>query len=218
MSPNSNMGSHSLKLHLFKFSIKERKCESCGLVKWLDKDIPLELHHIDGDNTNNSILNIQILCPNCHANTPHYRGKGKATQKQINRVSDQTIIDAIKSTHNCRQALSKCGLTNYGGTYVRIKRLIYEHNLSFLDKPTPIIKPKKPRPPRPKKVNLKPPYVPKTKIDWPDKDKLTELVKTQSVRSLGKALGVSDNAIRRRLKKYGVDLRPISPWSQRHGS
>ena len=34
---------------------------------WLDEEIPLELHHIDGNHYNNSFENLIILCPNCHA-------------------------------------------------------------------------------------------------------------------------------------------------------
>lgn len=33
------------------------------------------MHHIDGDNTNHTLENLQILCPNCHAQTENFRGK-----------------------------------------------------------------------------------------------------------------------------------------------
>ena len=39
--------------------------------------IPLELHHIDGNNQNNNLTNLTLLCPNCHAMTDNYRGKNK---------------------------------------------------------------------------------------------------------------------------------------------
>jgi 5-methylcytosine-specific restriction endonuclease McrA len=39
----------------------------CGLKKWQGKDIPLELHHVNSDRMDNSLENIVILCPNCHA-------------------------------------------------------------------------------------------------------------------------------------------------------
>jgi hypothetical protein len=37
----------------------------------------LELHHKDGDRTNNILSNIELLCPNCHALTDNYRGSKK---------------------------------------------------------------------------------------------------------------------------------------------
>lgn len=59
--------SHKLKLKLIKDGIKDDKCEVCGNSQWLNKKIPLELHHKDGDHYNNELSNLQILCPNCHA-------------------------------------------------------------------------------------------------------------------------------------------------------
>jgi predicted HNH restriction endonuclease len=38
----------------------------CGLSKWQGRRIPLELHHLNGDRTNNTLENIMIICPNCH--------------------------------------------------------------------------------------------------------------------------------------------------------
>ncbi len=67
----------NLKKRLLKENIKESKCENCGMEKWLGMQIPLELHHIDGDKINNQLSNIKILCPNCHALTENYRGKNK---------------------------------------------------------------------------------------------------------------------------------------------
>jgi Zn finger protein HypA/HybF involved in hydrogenase expression len=74
---NSFYQSYKLAKRLLKEGVKERKCECCGNTTWLDKDIPLELHHINGDNTDNRLENLQLLCPNCHAMTDNYRGKNK---------------------------------------------------------------------------------------------------------------------------------------------
>lgn len=69
---------HSCKLKhwLFNEGIKINKCEMCKLTSWNDKFIGLELHHIDGNRNNNSLKNIQILCPNCHSQTQNYGYKG----------------------------------------------------------------------------------------------------------------------------------------------
>lgn len=53
------------------------KCTSCGLSEWLNKPIPLELEHINGDSYDHRLENLTILCPNCHAQTSTYRGKNK---------------------------------------------------------------------------------------------------------------------------------------------
>ena len=67
--------SNRLRGRLISEGIKEHKCEYCNNKEWLGNPIPLELHHIDGDNTNNKLENLQILCPNCHTMTDNYRGK-----------------------------------------------------------------------------------------------------------------------------------------------
>ena len=64
-----------LRKKLLKEGIKAHKCESCNLEEWLGVKIPLELDHINGINNDNRIDNIRLLCPNCHALTPTYRGK-----------------------------------------------------------------------------------------------------------------------------------------------
>ena len=73
----SRYNSNNLKRRLLSENIKEYRCERCGLSEWQGQKIPLELHHKDGNNSNNEIGNLQLLCPNCHALTDNYRGKNK---------------------------------------------------------------------------------------------------------------------------------------------
>lgn len=63
------------------------KCASCGcslINPYTNKSI-LEIHHIDGDYTNNQESNLILLCPNCHAMTPNYKfiGSRKGRSKSI---------------------------------------------------------------------------------------------------------------------------------------
>ncbi len=66
-----------LKSRLLQEGLKQVICECCGATEWRGKPVPLELHHVDGDRTNNELSNIQLLCPNCHALTDNYRGSKK---------------------------------------------------------------------------------------------------------------------------------------------
>jgi hypothetical protein len=68
---------HRLRIRLIKEGLKGKECENCKNFTWQDREIPLELHHKDGNRMNNTIENIQLLCPNCHALTENYRGKNK---------------------------------------------------------------------------------------------------------------------------------------------
>lgn len=82
----------NLREKLLKEGIKEHKCENpeCGLTEWHGKPIPLQLHHINGDRTDNRLENLQLLCPNCHALTDNYCGrklkKPKTTKQKPSKI------------------------------------------------------------------------------------------------------------------------------------
>ena len=78
--------SFKLKNRLIKEGLKERICEQCGLRQWMGSDIPLELHHVNGDNSDNRLENIKLLCPNCHALTDNYRGLNKSAHRETGEV------------------------------------------------------------------------------------------------------------------------------------
>ena len=66
---------HALKLRLLRAGIKQNKCEkeSCTTGPlWLDAPVVCELHHKDGNSTNNKLENLEMLCPNCHSQTYNY--------------------------------------------------------------------------------------------------------------------------------------------------
>lgn len=78
--------SFKLKKRLIDANIKEYKCERCLRSEWEKEPIPLELHHINGDNTDNRLENLMLLCPNCHALTDNYRGRNKSAQGKTSEV------------------------------------------------------------------------------------------------------------------------------------
>jgi hypothetical protein len=54
-------------------------CATCGCGPiWLGEFLRLEVDHIDGDWSNNDLVNLRFLCPNCHTQTEtfsNYRRK-----------------------------------------------------------------------------------------------------------------------------------------------
>ena len=66
-------------------------CEVCGLTEWQGKPIPLEIHHLNGKNTDNRLENLQLLCPNCHALTSNYRGRA-----QLSALSEKRDVECRK--------------------------------------------------------------------------------------------------------------------------
>lgn len=62
-----------------------KKCAACGIDSWNGKDIVLELEHKDGNSQNNSKENLCLICPNCHSQTPTYKGKNKGNGRHSRR-------------------------------------------------------------------------------------------------------------------------------------
>lgn len=63
------------------------------------------------------------------------------------------------------------------------------------------------------KESIKDPFIQKYKIDWSKYD-LEELYKTNTMEQIGKDLGVSDNAVRKRMIKQGLSVKPKTfDWS-----
>ena len=67
--------SNWLKRRLIDEGLLFPLCEFCGCDEWMGNPIPLELDHINGDRSDNRLENLRVLCPNCHALTPTYRGR-----------------------------------------------------------------------------------------------------------------------------------------------
>ena len=61
------------------------QCSSCGISEWQDQPLTLQVDHIDGNPDNNKGLNLRLLCPNCHSQTPTYKGGNKSNPKQDRR-------------------------------------------------------------------------------------------------------------------------------------
>lgn len=94
LTKNSYYNSNKLKKRIFKENVKEKKCEICGNITWNGREIPLELHHINGDNTDNRIENLMILCPNCHAQTDTYR-KAKSALLEKEEVEHLKLRESV---------------------------------------------------------------------------------------------------------------------------
>jgi hypothetical protein len=79
------------------------KCSKCGWAQRHKKTgkVPIEVEHIDGDWQNNKLNNLTLLCPNCHALTPTFRGlnrgRGRAYRLggRCNPIGATTLKPAV---------------------------------------------------------------------------------------------------------------------------
>jgi len=132
---NGNM----IKQKLYDANIKQEICEACGIGnQYNNKKLSLQLEHIDGNNTNNEISNLLLLCYSCHSQTATFCRnkkslKNKATnnteiiEKQFenlginNKCADCTsnINDDIRRCNDCynKNILSKKFCINKGNIW-----------------------------------------------------------------------------------------------------
>ena len=215
-----------LKKKLLEYKCSKDKCNNSG--QWLDEPLKLQLDHVNGVRTDHRLENLRWLCPNCHSQTDTYGGKNR----NKNKVSDGKLLEALKSSKNIHQAIQKVGLLN-GRNYKRAKNLAKKHNLGglvesadtrasntregkiLLTGASPVSATKiaviykqchcgndilrKDQ----KHCSYKCAHISTRKVDWDSID-LKELIKEKSVLQLSRELGVSDNAIHKRLKRMGL--------------
>lgn len=83
----------------YLFDKNNNKCEKCGWSEYnmVTDKIPLEIHHKDGDCTNNKEYNLELLCPNCHSLTDTFGNLNKKSKREY-RVK-KTLKD-INNTNN----------------------------------------------------------------------------------------------------------------------
>ena len=82
---NFTKGGHQVTTFIKRYlmNIHNNKCEKCnwGEEHPITHTVPLAVHHIDGDCTNNKIENLQLLCPNCHSLTENFGSLNKNSKR-----------------------------------------------------------------------------------------------------------------------------------------
>jgi Zn finger protein HypA/HybF involved in hydrogenase expression len=182
-----------LKKRLIRENRKESRCEKCLNSTWNELPISLELEHCNGINTDNRIENLKLLCPNCHAQTPHYRGRNKLSslneRRELNRVKfgetckmaipseakDKTLERVETKRREPKVKSCKCGVNiNYDSLQCR--------ECDYLSRKT-----------------ARPPY----------NQLIQDFKELKSFVQVGKKYGVSDNSVRKWIAFYQIDLAMV---------
>jgi hypothetical protein len=173
----------TLKSRILEYGLLDYKCEICGLgSEYNGKKLTLQLDHIDGTNNNNVIENLRFLCPNCHSQTETYTGK----QHRIMRICE-------------------CG-TDIWGVYDRCETCYKDSGIRENINKTNVCK-------CGKIICSDRQYCVKcaginTRVFHSTKEELDDMINNQKLSyiEIGKRFNVSDNAIKKRCRKLGIDL------------
>lgn len=79
-------GRGNLKKRLIEAGVKEDRCEACGITHWRGRKLTIQLHHKNGDGTDNRIGNLEMLCANCHSLTDTYGGRNGHRRRMAARA------------------------------------------------------------------------------------------------------------------------------------
>ena len=85
------------KYLIWKHGEKCMKCGWCKRNKWTNK-IPIQIEHKDGNPHNQSLDNLELLCPSCHSLTEHFGARGKGRKGMI-RVQMKTKKEYMKEVY-----------------------------------------------------------------------------------------------------------------------
>lgn len=176
--------------------IKERghKCESCGNSEWMQHPIALELDHIYGDRTDNSRESLRLLCPNCHALTPTYRGKNIGEKAKQRKRQKATKLQKLKIVSGIYKKKVKNGV-------VRVKK-IYTCSTCG-DQITTKAK---------TGLCVDCAHKKSRKAIRPKIEDLVSELKNSSFLAISRKYGVSDNAIRKWLRQENIDPKSLQHY------
>jgi len=208
---NSTTSKKTVKDIIIRDKLKEYECVKCkNIGKWMNEKIILELDHINGDKFDNRLKNLRFLCPNCHSQTPTFRGKNK---NYDNKFNEKKIKESVKNSYSVNEVLRKCNIRESKSKRGEVFEIMYENNIKLLNKTKEL---KQPRQPKQKYFcpQCKEEYSGKgdicrkcyneknRKVKRPPYKQLLQEIKETSYVAVGKTYGVSDNTIRKWIKAY----------------
>ena len=200
------VGQSTLKRNVMASGLLELKCSNpnCGVVnEWLGGKLTLELDHIDGNNLNNNLSNLRLLCPNCHSQTPTFRRKNKGGNGSKRTYSDNNLIVAVKTSTTISEVCTKVGIGARGGNFKTIKTHMVRLGISLKEKDDGFkvskcgcgsIKSKRAK--RCKSCDGE--YrIRNRRVVRPPYERLVKEIEETNYCAVGRKYGVSDNAIRK---------------------
>lgn len=185
---NSLVGSYRTKNRLLKEGLLINKCSICGQGPlWKGKKLNMILDHINGVFDDNRIENLRLACPNCNSQFDTNCGKNI---KNLNRCLKCSKYIKKNKSGLCKICSSQTK-KNKECTSCGKKIKSNKNGKCFLCFDRKIVK------------------------DRPDKDQLLEMILKMPMTKIGKKYGVSDQAVKKWCKSYGIIMgNRLGYWSK----
>lgn len=88
-----------LRRNITRNNLLPYKCAICGISKWNNKTLSLELDHINGMNNDNRLENLRFLCPNCHSQTTTYGSRNQQRNESTYEITDE-LRELVSNTYD----------------------------------------------------------------------------------------------------------------------
>lgn len=178
------VSSNNLKKKALKHGLLENKCYECGLIKeWNEKPIVMVMDHKNGIRNDHRIENLRLLCPNCNSQLPTHCGKNKDRVPKYYCEECEKLLDHKRKSGLCVECYREKRRS-------KIPRICSDCN-------NPISR---------NKGEMCPSCASKKrrKVKRPTKEVLAKDIDNLSWLAIGRKYGVSDNAVRKWARSYGL--------------
>lgn len=95
-----------LRNYLIRNNLLSYKCAICGITKWNDKTLSLELDHINGINNDNKLENLRFLCPNCHSQTTTYGSRNQQRNESKYDITED-LRKLVEDTYDKQKSVKR---------------------------------------------------------------------------------------------------------------
>lgn len=195
------ISTQAIKLRLIQS--RGHKCQRCNNTDWLDEPITLELEHIDGNNTNQEELNLLLLCPNCHSKTLTWRRAKSSFSPNLDKICPK-----CKGVKQVRSNLCSNCFKGGNSEKAKVESINPQKESSSNTKLCPVCNVNEMHKSSKKCGGCS--HRTQERISWPAVEDLVAELKDSNYSAVARGLGVSDNAVRARVRRHGYDPKSLT--------